>query len=127
MKFVIKGRLNSLNEYINACRTNVHAGNHMKRTNQAVVRMALLKARGKAKTPKVTEYPCKVKITWYEPDRRRDVDNVTFGVKFILDELVNMGVIIDDSRKYVSEIHHEVLTDKHDPRIEVEIKEKQEG
>ena len=125
MKFVIEGKLNGLNEYVNACRTNVHAGNHMKRTNQAVVRMALLKARGKGSMPKMTKYPCSLNITWYEPDNRRDVDNVTFGVKFILDELVNLGVIENDSRKYVSEIHNTVLVDKHNPRIEVEIKEKE--
>ena len=125
MKFVIEGKLNGLNEYVNACRTNVHAGKHMKRTNQAVVRMALLKARGKRSMPKMTKYPCSLNITWYEPDNRRDVDNITFGVKFVLDELVKLGVIKNDYSKYVSEIHNTVLVDKHNPRIEVEIKERE--
>lgn len=72
---------------------------------------------------KVDRYPIGLKIKWYEPNNRRDIDNITFGTKFILDSMVCMGIIEDDSRKYVDSIEHVVYTDKDNPRIEVEINE----
>lgn len=38
-------------------------------------------------------------ITWYEPDERRDPDNIMAGQKFILDGLVAAGTIPNDSQK----------------------------
>lgn len=64
-----------------------------------------------------------ITIDWYEPNSRRDVDNITAGCKFILDALVNAKVIKDDSQKYVASIHNNVFVDKKNPRIIVSIKE----
>jgi len=71
----------------------------------------------------VKNYPVTLNIIWYESSERRDVDNITFAVKFIMDALKACGVIVDDSRRYVTGINHTVKTDKSNPRIEVEIKE----
>ena len=122
MKFVIEGRLDGLNDYIRACRTNFYVGNDMKKKNQKTVKKAIKRA----KLHNVTKYPIKLKITWYEPNSKRDIDNITFASKFILDELVKSEIICDDSQKYVSEIQHSVQVDKDKPRIEVEITEKEE-
>lgn len=67
----------------------------------------------------------KVKITidWYEPNQRRDVDNITAGTKFIMDSLVQCSVIKDDSQRYVKAIHHNIYVDKENPRIEINIEE----
>lgn len=48
---------------------------------------------------------------------------MVFAKKFILDALVKMHVLIDDSRKYVKDIIDHVETDAANPRIEVEILE----
>lgn len=122
MKFVIEGRLDGLNDYIRACRTNFYVGNNMKQKNQKAVKKAIKKA----KLHKATKYPVKLKIAWYEPNVKRDIDNITFSSKFILDELVKSEIMCDDSQKYVSEIQHSVKVDKDNPRIEVEIIEKEE-
>lgn len=76
-----------------------------------------------AKLKPVGKYPIKLKITWYEPNKRRDVDNITYSAKFLMDALVQAKIIIDDSQKYVVGIDNEVLVDNKNPRIEVEIKE----
>ena len=76
------------------------------------------------KLSKVYKYPAKLKIVFYEPDRRRDVDNVSFASKFILDGLVKAQILQNDSQKYVSEIQSTVGVDKKNPRIEVEIIER---
>jgi Holliday junction resolvase len=120
MKFTIQGRLNSLNEYIKACRGNVYSANNMKKRNQKAIREAVRVA----KLMPIDKYPISLKITWYEPNSRRDIDNVQFATKFILDAMVEMQIIKNDSQKYVSEISHTVTVDKENPRIEVEIIER---
>lgn len=63
-------------------------------------------------------------FVWYEPNARRDPDNImSGGTKFILDSLVKANIIYDDSQKYIKGISHKVVVDRKNPRIEVEIKE----
>ena len=38
---------------------------------------------------------------WYEKKRNRDPDNIVAGRKFILDALVDRGIIGDDRSKYI--------------------------
>jgi len=67
-----------------------------------------------------------ITITWYEPDRRRDPDNITGGTKFILDSLVVAGVIKDDNQRYINSIKHLWGVDRENPRVEVQIEEAEE-
>lgn len=69
----------------------------------------------------IKKYPVQLNITWYEPNDRKDIDNITFATKFIQDSLVRTGILEDDSRKYINQVNHTVFTDKDNPRIEVEI------
>lgn len=119
--FEISGTLAGANEYINACRSNRYLANEIKKENQKKVRAGILKAVLRGSLEKLNKYPCKLKIAWYEPNRRRDVDNVVFGVKFILDELVSSGILMNDSQKYVNQIFSGVYCDSKNPRIEVRI------
>ena len=122
MRFVIEGRLDGLNEYTRANRSNRYQGNSMKARNEKAVLLAIREARLKP----VQKYPVELQIAWYEPDRRRDVDNIQFAVKFIQDALVEAGILEKDSQKYVSKLSHEVKVDRKNPRIEVTIKEMKE-
>lgn len=116
-KFIIDGRLDDLNKYTKACRGNAYAGAKMKKDNEKVCMFYIQKFKLKH----IENYPIKVKINWYEKNRRRDIDGITFATKFILDSLVKMKIIDDDSQKYVNEIEHHVYIDKENPRIEVTI------
>ena len=120
MKVIIYGRLSSLNEYIRACRSNVYQANELKKDNE----IRVIQGARAMKLSKVYKYPIKLKIAFYEPDRRRDVDNVSFAVKFILDGLVKAQILQNDSQKHVSEIQSVVEVDKKNPRVEVEIIER---
>jgi Holliday junction resolvase RusA-like endonuclease len=62
-------------------------------------------------------------ITWYEPNEKRDPDNVQAGCKFILDGLVKAGTIPNDTRRYIKSITHIPELDRDNPRVEVEIQE----
>ena len=62
-------------------------------------------------------------LTWVEKDRRRDQDNVTSGQKFLLDGLVEAGVIRDDSQRYVPQPSvNRIATDKDNPGVWVHIR-----
>ena len=117
MKFTIKGKLPNLNEYINSERSNRYKGAKIRKDNLLAIQ---LMAKSQIKET-VQNYPVTIKITWYEPNNRRDVDNVIFAKKFISDALVKCGILKDDSRRYVKGYIDEVLTDPSNPRIEVEI------
>lgn len=110
-----------MNDYVNECRSNPYGANSLKKRNQKQVYLAILEADRREKLHRIYKYPVRLKITWYEPNKRRDVDNITFAVKFILDELVKERILQNDSQKYVCEIWNSVRVDKLNPRIEVEI------
>lgn len=118
--FIIDGRLDDLNKYTKACRTNPYVGAKMKKDNERIVMYYIQQAKLKP----ITNYPVKLKIDWYEPNRKKDIDNITFSTKFILDSLVKMNIIEDDSQKYINEIEHYIHVDKNQPRIEVSLIER---
>lgn len=62
-------------------------------------------------------------ITWICKNRRKDKDNIMAGTKFILDGLVAAGAIENDGWKQIGDIYHKFKVDKHNPRVEVEIRE----
>ena len=114
-ELVVKGSLPSLNEYTRSCRSNPFMGNKMKKNAQEIIGWEIKRTKLKP----VEDYPCSISIKWYEKNHRRDIDNIIFGQKFILDSLVEQGVLIDDSQKYINEINHQVFVDKNNPRIEI--------
>lgn len=110
-----------MNEYTKANRSNRYQGATLKKKNEQIVKLYALKAHRQGSLEKIYKYPVSLEIKWYEPDMRRDADNVQFAVKFIQDALVNLGFLENDSRKFINKISHEVLVDKKNPRIEVVI------
>ena len=125
MKFTIYGKLPSLNDYVLANRSYRYAGASMKKRVEKQIQESIFKAIYISEIKKIDKYPVGLNITWYEPTRRRDIDNICFAVKFIQDALVATGVLENDSQKFVSELNHTVLIDKDNPRVEVEIEVKE--
>lgn len=117
-RFTIAGRMCGLNDYVAAERTNRFKAAGIKQRETERARVACV-AQGVPSFP--PDRPVRVRFTWYERDRRRDVDNVAFAKKFVLDGMVLAGVIRDDSRRYVAATADDVLTDRDDPRVEVEV------
>lgn len=72
--------------------------------------------------PKFTK-PIVLEINWIEPNRRRDVDNIRTGAKFILDGLVQAGKIPNDTQAWVARITDEFNVDPKTPRVVVKIRE----
>ena len=87
-------KLPSLNEYINVCRTNKYAAASFKREQEESL-MWFLK-----KLPKF-QHPVSIHFHWVEKNQKRDIDNIAFAKKFILDALVKLGKLKDDNQQYV--------------------------
>ncbi len=95
-RFEIPFKLPSLNDYINANRTNPHKGASFKKRVESDIILAI-----KAQRVHPITLPCIVSMTFVEGDRRRDVDNVESAKKYILDALVSIGILKGDSPKHV--------------------------
>lgn len=66
--------------------------------------------------------PIALHFVYFEPDAKRDLDNIAGTAhKFIIDSLVQCGVIENDSQKYVRSMTDKVFIDKGNPRIEVRV------
>ena len=113
--FTIKGKLPGLNEYTRACRgkNGDRLGAKFKRDVEEQIGWAIKLARASKTLHAVTD-PVIVRIDWHESTKRRDVDNIVFAKKFILDALVHHGVLSDDGRKYVRQIYDTVIDNKTD-------------
>jgi Holliday junction resolvase RusA-like endonuclease len=94
MKVEILLKLPSLNEYINACRSNRYAGAKMKEQIESDISW-YIKVLPKYKRP------VKIKFEWVESNKKRDLDNICFAKKFILDAMVKCGKLENDNRNYV--------------------------
>ena len=94
MKIEIPMKLPSLNQYINECRRNKFAAAKMKNNIESEITNAFYRMP-------VYKNPIKIHFTWIEDNKRRDLDNVCFAKKFILDAMVKCGKLKDDNRKCV--------------------------
>lgn len=120
---VIEGQLPNLNEYTKACRGNRYAGASMKKHAEMIIG-AYINAQLKGVRFNGT---VELSFRWYEPNKKRDLDNVCFAKKFILDALVSNGIIVADGWKGVAGFTDKFFVDKENPRIEVDIRSVEHG
>lgn len=90
----------------------------MKRENQDIVAWCI-------KAQHLTPMHDKVNVhfKWVEPNMRRDKDNIRFAAKFILDALVESGVIKNDNWAHIGDMSDEFLVNAANPRIVVDLEE----
>lgn len=110
-----------LNEYLSACARHPKNGGRIKRDGMNICALAI---RTQLRRVKI-QNPIILNYRFYEYDRKRDLGNLlAFTDKCFEDALQECGVIQNDGQKYVKGISSgEVIIDKANPRIEVEIME----
>lgn len=84
---VIPGQLPNANDYIDACRRNRYAAASLKRKAQEQIWLGLVKLP-KGKWKKVSAV-----FQWYEKNKRRDKDNISFAQKFFWDAMQEYNIL----------------------------------
>ena len=120
---VIDHQLEGLNSYTKANRANRYAGAKMKKDMEDLISWCINSQLKGIHFNGTVE----ISFTWVEPNRKRDLDNIAFAKKFILDALVKNGIIESDGWKGVCGFTDSFKVDKERPRVEVEIREVERG
>lgn len=108
--FYVYEKLPSLNDYINACRTNRFKAANLKSETENIILLYLKEYESKGYFSRLsnnTQYS--FFFTWFEQTRRRDVDNVISAKKFVFDALQKGGYLANDSQKHVFGIYDKVV------------------
>ena len=108
---VIDGTMKGLNDWRDAIQRSPHAGNDM-------ARAAKHRVESLARQQMVPRFdgPVVVVFDWFEPNLRRDLDNIAgTGQKWVLDGLVAAGVLPDDDMAHVVGIQHWAHLDALEP------------
>lgn len=112
----IKGRLPSRNESDYAARSHWSKGAEHKKEWQDFCAWQMVGIQA-------VKQPCECVVTFYEPDYRRDPDNIIGGgLKPLLDALQTRGVIKNDSHKLLKLHVMPVELDRKNPRVEIELR-----
>ena len=108
MILILNTSFPTLNEYINLERTNkILAAKLKKKTTNKIAFLATLY---KFSLPEKTCFD--VKITWFKPNNKHDHDNISFGLKFILDGLIYANILENDTPRFINNICHNFELDK---------------
>lgn len=97
-KFEIKEKLPGLNEYTKSNRTNKFAGATLKKKTEEHIYYYILEQLRNIKISRKVF----ITFTWVEENGKRDLDNICFAKKFILDALVKAGALGNDNKSHVS-------------------------
>lgn len=116
--YTITDELCSLNEYINAERTNRFIASSIKKkmTDICIKSCSCLLDTDIDKNGLYDVF-----CQWNVTNNKKDSDNVFFGIKFILDGLVKGGVLKGDGRKNIRHISHSIFT-KDDYSVTIKLK-----
>lgn len=100
LRFIIDGKLPTLNDYTNSNRTHWGAGAGIKKKatdTAAEASKGVIVPEGKQ---------LMLHYDWYV-STKHDLDNIAFAQKFVQDGMKQAGVIKDDSPKYIIGFTHE--------------------
>lgn len=115
---VIPGRFPALNEILESSKTHWSVYREEKETYTTLVKVAAQQA-GLCPVSR----PVKVTFFWVEKNKKRDKDNLRAGAKFVLDGLVEAGVLPGDGWRWVQAFEDLFGVDAENPRVEVTIEE----
>lgn len=110
VSFWVDGPLPGMNEVVAAAKSGRGRGNAYAR--QKAVWTNCVAVAAMAAGCKLVPSPVTVSCVWHESSARRDPDNVQAAVKFVLDGLVDAGVLRGDGRADIAAVRHEVVTSK---------------
>lgn len=112
MEFIINGKMPSLNDVINKTRLNKFAGATMKRNLQRDINTQLLHQMALKGITKPLDEACNIRFVFYEKNKKRDKDNIISSQKFLLDSMVDVGILKNDGWKWVNKLEYDFELDE---------------
>ena len=112
-------KLPSLNEYVNICRTNPYKASKFKHDLEEQIEWYL-------KDLPRFERAVTIRFHWVEGNKRRDLDNVAYAKKHILDAMVKAGKLKDDNRNCVKAFQ-DTFSYSSETKVILTIEEEQDG
>lgn len=121
-RLVIHRTLPGWNQSMDMARGNkIQAAKEKKQVeNQIQIEARHQLRRIKFKEPVIMRYE------WYEPNKRRDKDNIACAKKYVQDALVKGGYLKNDGWKDIEGFSDKFFVDAENPRVEVVIMEVEE-
>ena len=113
MKYYINYDYINWNKYINAERSNKFLGAKIKREEKEITYYLTKHIKP------VSNYPVKLIFTKYVKTTNTDIDNIR--VKGLIDGLIESGILINDSLKYINCIELKAEKSKDKTGIDIEI------
>ena len=113
--FIVDGTLPGLNEYIAKTNVNKFRGNKFKQETEDIITVFIKKQLNGVNIKE----PVTVDFAWFEPDKKRDKDNIAFAKKFIFDALVKSKVLANDGWACVDGFSDRFYVDANSPRVVV--------
>lgn len=121
-KFVIDGRLPSLNEVLTAMNTQRGKWNRWNSEKHKYEARVIKAIDAAGKPERMFVKPIRIHFDFYEKDARRDCDNISGAAhKIVMDALQRAEVIRNDSVRYVKGHSDAFYIDPARPRIEITI------
>lgn len=113
----VPGPLPGQNEIISAAKSGRGGANAYSRMKKQWGDTVWALARAAKLRP--LDLPVRVSFLWTEKARRRDLDNIIAGGKFVMDGLVKAGVLGGDGWNHVGAIEHRFMVDAKRPGVQV--------
>ena len=122
--FTIPGKLPGYNEQCEADRKNAIAGYRLRNDTENMILFLIRASMNRGNTRKIMK-PCRIHFDWCECRTNRDLDNIFFAKKYILDALQVAGILPNDSQKWVQHLSDDFhkCRSQQDECIVVEIEE----
>jgi len=118
----IPGPLPGMNEMIADAKVRLRKGTLYDKKKKEWTQLIALFAKKLPKFQRVF-----IEFEWFEPNRRRDPDNIAAAKKFVLDGLVEAGIIPGDSWRYIAGWQDKFKVNKQKPGVLITIKETKNG
>lgn len=104
IKIKIPHELVDLNKFINSQRANRYGGNELKRQNTELCKVYFKKAINEGLKIDRDSMPINITFERHVKNKRKDKDNIAFAKKFVLDGMVESGLIPNDGWKEVGDL-----------------------
>lgn len=118
MYHIIFPELPALNEYLQITRSRYGYSARIKRKYTNQCKQCFLTQLSKNNK---LEYPYEFIFIWYNKNKRKDPDNISFAHKFIFDGMQTSGFMDNDNWAHILDISDFYLVDKDNPRVEMYI------